>query len=321
LSASMGTYIMLAGDRILMGKNSWLMIHNPLTAGYGDYKQMGKQAEFLKQLANDIAEAYSAKCGKDKDEIQAMMDAETWISADEAYEMGLVDGITEDELEMRLVASISQKILTKAPSYVKAQQQTKRESDMKDKIISALALDNDVKDADIVAKVKNLNNTIADLKAQLSTKAEDLTAKAELIDGLKASIASKDAEIEELSASVIANEQAKMLSALTDELGVMLSDEVEARASTRIKRILAEKDEAVKAELIEDAKLFVKAYGVKNTEETKSDKRLDFSANKTSFDAELELVEMTNKIIQEKGYGVKDYPKAVAAAQKALGGN
>lgn len=320
LCASAGTYIMLAGDRVKMGKDAYLMIHNPLTSLAGDYKKMKEKAEFLEKLADDMADAYVAKCGKPKAEIRAMMDKETWLSAQEALSIGLVDEIVEEEAEMALYASLSETILTKAPSQVKAQIKTKTESEMNTKILSALALDKDAPEGDVLAKVNSLVSEVAQLKADLSTKAEDITAKAEVIASLKASIEQKDETIAELSEAVSSHSEEKMLSALTEELGVMLSDEVEAKAKRRVQRILAEQDEEVKAELIEDAKLYMKHNGVVNKDVSGgSEPRKDFGANKDTVAMEAELVKEVRAIMKDKNYEPKDYFKAVEEAKTKLG--
>lgn len=73
-----------------------LMIHNVSMSGAaGDYHDMQKNAEILKQMNAALASSYAAKTGKSEEEILKLMDRETWLTANQAWEMGFVDEITE----------------------------------------------------------------------------------------------------------------------------------------------------------------------------------------------------------------------------------
>lgn len=97
-----------------------IMIHNVSICGAsGDYHDMKKNAEILQQMNAALAAAYTAKTGKPEDEILRMMDRETWITANQALEMGFVDAITQDgtanmlnSIEgMRLTDEIRQRVI------------------------------------------------------------------------------------------------------------------------------------------------------------------------------------------------------------------
>jgi ATP-dependent Clp protease, protease subunit len=94
LGASMASYIMMApADLRAAEDNAVFMIHNPWSLAIGDYKEMEKQSEFLSGLASIMADAYVSVTGKSKQEIQTMMDAETWLFGDEIKDAGFVDEI------------------------------------------------------------------------------------------------------------------------------------------------------------------------------------------------------------------------------------
>lgn len=78
-----------------------MMIHNVASAARGDYHAMDKTSEILQKANQAVSAAYSAKTGKTEAELLAMMDHETWFTAREALEAGLVDAISEPA---RLVA-------------------------------------------------------------------------------------------------------------------------------------------------------------------------------------------------------------------------
>lgn len=99
-----------------------IMIHNVSMSGAsGDYHDMQKNAEILRQMNAALASAYTAKTGKSQEEILKLMDRETWLTANQALEMGFVDGISTDDKPqnyflnningMRLTDEIRQKVL------------------------------------------------------------------------------------------------------------------------------------------------------------------------------------------------------------------
>lgn len=73
-----------------------IMIHNVSMGGAsGDYHDMQKNAEILKQMNVALASSYVAKTGKSEEEILKLMDRETWLTANQALEMGFVDSISQ----------------------------------------------------------------------------------------------------------------------------------------------------------------------------------------------------------------------------------
>ena len=74
------------------------MIHNVSMSGAsGDYHDMEKNAEILKQMNAAMANAYVEKSGRPLDEILRMMDRETWLTANQCLEYQFVDGILTDQ--------------------------------------------------------------------------------------------------------------------------------------------------------------------------------------------------------------------------------
>lgn len=93
LCASAATSIALACDEVVMADGAFFMIHNSMTLGYGNRNDLRKTADTLEQIDGAITADYTAKTGKDAEQIAAWMDAETWMSAAEAKEHGFVDSI------------------------------------------------------------------------------------------------------------------------------------------------------------------------------------------------------------------------------------
>ena len=105
LAASIASLIACAGDTVCIAKNSFVMIHNGWGMAIGDPSEMRKQAEVLDKLCNSIAQTYVDKSGKPLAEVKAAMDAETWFTASEAKEFGLVDEIEDGEEDAEAMAA------------------------------------------------------------------------------------------------------------------------------------------------------------------------------------------------------------------------
>ena len=95
LAASMGSVIFLAGKKRLMATGSRLMIHNPTSYAGGEANDLRAEADVLDGIANDMAAMYSEVTGGkvSVDKAREMMDAETWLSPDEAVALGFAHGI------------------------------------------------------------------------------------------------------------------------------------------------------------------------------------------------------------------------------------
>ena len=86
----------LAGATLTMGDPSMLMIHRAFTLALGNTTDMQAAADLLAKVDGQIADIYAGKCGKSQADMLALMDAETWLTAQEAGDLGLVDEIAGD---------------------------------------------------------------------------------------------------------------------------------------------------------------------------------------------------------------------------------
>lgn len=97
LAASAASVIAMAGDEILMGDGSFLMIHNAWAVGVGNRHDFKAAADQLAPFDQAMAEVYAARSGKSVEEAAAMMDAETWIGANQAVKDGFATGLVDRE--------------------------------------------------------------------------------------------------------------------------------------------------------------------------------------------------------------------------------
>ena len=95
IAASAASVIAMAGTRVLMSPVSMLMIHNPMTVAMGDAAEMEKAIEMLASVKDSIINAYEIKTGLSRAKLSHLMDAETWMDAHKAVELGFADEIMQ----------------------------------------------------------------------------------------------------------------------------------------------------------------------------------------------------------------------------------
>lgn len=126
LAASAASIIAMAGESE-MTPTGMMMIHNVQTRADGDYRQMEHTAGVLRDANHAIISAYIAKTGRPEAEIAAMMDAETWITAERAVELGLVDRVMQPDTGQKPLAAdfysgmLSEDALRRAENFLKGQ--------------------------------------------------------------------------------------------------------------------------------------------------------------------------------------------------------
>lgn len=97
LAASAASVIAMAGTKVLMAPTAMMMIHNPATFVGGDHKDFEQAIKVLAEVKESIINAYEIKTGRSRVELSHLMDAETWMNAKKAIEMGFADAMLEDE--------------------------------------------------------------------------------------------------------------------------------------------------------------------------------------------------------------------------------
>ncbi len=97
IAASAASVIAMAGTTVLMAPTALMMVHNPLTVAIGDSEEMQKAIAMLSEVKESIINAYEIKTGLSRTKLSHLMDAETWLNANKAIELGFADGILEDK--------------------------------------------------------------------------------------------------------------------------------------------------------------------------------------------------------------------------------
>ncbi|AOR69083.1 peptidase S14 [Burkholderia stabilis] len=95
VAASAASLILMACDTIEMPSNARLMIHNPHTVAAGEAGDLRKLADLLESMSDSMLAAYVERSGRTEEEVRAIMDAETWLTAAQAKEQGFCDAIVD----------------------------------------------------------------------------------------------------------------------------------------------------------------------------------------------------------------------------------
>lgn len=99
LAASIASIVAMAGDEIRMASNALMMIHDPWTFASGTSADLRETADMMDKVRDTLLDTYMHKATISRDDVSALMSAETWLSAAEAKEKGFADTIT-DELKI-----------------------------------------------------------------------------------------------------------------------------------------------------------------------------------------------------------------------------
>lgn len=110
LAASIASVIAMAGDEIRMPSNSMLMIHNAWTWASGNANDLRKAADDIERINESVIQSYLDKAGQqlDRDTLKALLDNETWLSAEEAFSYGLA---THVESAVEAVACVDTSLI------------------------------------------------------------------------------------------------------------------------------------------------------------------------------------------------------------------
>jgi len=130
IAASIATIIALGADEVVMAENSLFMIHNAWGGTSGEAKDMRKTAETLDKVTSELIDIYRKKTGLSYESLVDMMDEETWLNAQEAFDLGFIDtisdsikvaakydvskfkNITQEEIKNKLSININNKKMT-----------------------------------------------------------------------------------------------------------------------------------------------------------------------------------------------------------------
>lgn len=122
-ACSIASVIAMAGDEVIMPKNAMMMIHNAWMLACGNASELRKAADDLEQINKGGRQAYLLKAGEklSEDELVRLMDAETWLTAEDCLRLGLADRYADEAADMSLAEGIMQKVNLNLEQKIKMQ--------------------------------------------------------------------------------------------------------------------------------------------------------------------------------------------------------
>lgn len=131
VAASIASVIAMAGDTIYMPKNSMMMIHNCWSYACGNSKEFRKLADDLDKIMESSIESYMSKINITKEELKELLDNESWLTAQECFDMGFADELLpmSDDIEESASKSIMDLVKENQNLKMQIKQETKDEDD------------------------------------------------------------------------------------------------------------------------------------------------------------------------------------------------
>lgn len=116
IAASSASIVAMCGSTRTMGRVSMMMIHDAWSGCVGNKFDMRKMGDTLDKIDETIAAAYTERTGKTLDEVKALMDSETWLTAQDCVDQGFATGIVaqpEEEEATAMAMARGFKVLAK----------------------------------------------------------------------------------------------------------------------------------------------------------------------------------------------------------------
>ena len=131
VAASIASVIAMAGDTIYMPKNSMMMIHNCWSYACGNSKEFRKLADDLDKIMESSIESYMSKINITKEELKELLDNESWLTAQECFDMGFADELLpmSDDIEESASKSIMDLVKENQNLKMQIKQEIKDEDD------------------------------------------------------------------------------------------------------------------------------------------------------------------------------------------------
>jgi ATP-dependent protease ClpP protease subunit len=111
-ACSVASVIAMAGDKVIMPRNTMMMIHNAWNIVYGNATQLRKAADDLDTIMEGNMQAYLEKSnGKiSKEKLVELLNAETWLTAQQCFEYGFCDEVLGQEADLTEAKQMLQKV-------------------------------------------------------------------------------------------------------------------------------------------------------------------------------------------------------------------
>lgn len=95
-AASAASYVALACDEVEINPGGMFMIHQAWTISLGNSDDLRATADLLQKIDDALVATYARETGQDEDTLRALVEAETWLDAQESVDLGFADRIACD---------------------------------------------------------------------------------------------------------------------------------------------------------------------------------------------------------------------------------
>lgn len=180
LAASIASVIAMAGDKIIMSPGSMMMVHKASAWAGGNADELEKTIEMLKAVEESIVPIYAEKTGLSNEEVQELLNAETWMSAEEAVNKGFADEIAKKAVQEVVHQAFSGVLAlsmsatkTSIESFIKA----KAEADA-----GEAEAEEELNDTDATTPTDKVDEDQADDVTEVAEEAKEETNETEVVE-------------------------------------------------------------------------------------------------------------------------------------------
>lgn len=266
IAGSSATGLLHAFDVVEADADAWYMIHNIKGVLSGTPKEMEQQLNSVKGFNTQIRDNLVQKSGKSENEIQKMMDAETYMRAQQAVDSGFIDSVVNVDKSVYNTAldDAENKILGIVNKAVPKQGKPKENKNMiYDKLLNLGA---DATEQDRKQAVQSLVNQVKDLQAKVDEKTAAVKSKDTEMQSLQNKVESLSKSVQESTATAQETQLKAELMELLNNKGRTLSDDAKASAMRRLRLINSTKDTELAKELRNDLSMYIDNTGVEVSE-------------------------------------------------------
>ncbi len=195
IAASMAGIIAMAGHTITIVDYGRLMLHNPI----GSKNPDDKEKEAIQSLKDSLIVILKNRTGKSKDELSAIMDAETWLNPKQALEGGFVDEIVSTK---HLEKKKKRQPVAEITNILQSITNNSKTENMKN-LCKYLDLSEDASENAILDAVRKINDNLTTVTEELATKDSELVKANETIDNQKTTIKGFEDKQTELNETLV----------------------------------------------------------------------------------------------------------------------
>jgi ATP-dependent protease ClpP protease subunit len=324
VAASSGAIIFMAGDKRIVNKGAFVMIHKPMAIGINNADEMRDKANQLDKFQESIVDIYEAKTGLGRDEINTLVNVETWLDSAEALEKGFATEATEQIAEVQnkieyeeYVNTCTSDIPKDAEKYFKNKNKYKIQrvlNSIKDNILNISPKEDDMKPDEVQnmlaeALSKQTDEFSNQLKAVQTEFEAKLVEKDSVINSLGTKVDAQSTEITTLKTKAAANTIENIVDGFINEFKVAPKDRAVEIENLKL-REGSDSFDTYKNSLSNRVKVVDNTYNF-----------ADDGANLTSGGIE----EVVNQLIEESGKTLAtatsaDIKAASAKARKKIAG-